>query len=223
MKYGLGFWDVFPLIACTIAFIFGVVKLFKKKTPMYFQLAICSVGCFALEKLYDTLCYLCTGGFVEGFSIGTLGCAGSIAFLLVANTGAFDSIFNDVSEGNKKERLMAWIAPAILTLIIIFVLLFAELKAQDIIVTAIIFAAAVPCSYFNLKLVLLKDKNDGFLKAVKPLNLVSLIYCVLTILMLAFSAFEKDNAVVALCALMGVVAVALAVSADWGRKQWAIQ
>ena len=223
MPVVLDFWEVLTVIIASLSFIFGAVMLFREKTPMYFQFAVCSAGCLALEELYNLLCLLCTGEYIASFSIGTLGYAGSLAFLLCANAGTFDSIFSDIGQEQKKRKRLAWIAPVILALVFVPVCVLTRRSVWGIVITVLIFASAIPCSYFNLKILLLSGKDNPFLRAVKPMNLLSLIYCTSCITMIASYALGSEAGYNISFYTMAFSTLGLVIAAVWGRKKWLTQ
>ena len=56
--------------------VFGMIRLFKKKVPLYFSLYVCGVWCFAIGLIYDVLMIVCGEIYNELCSLDSLAVAG---------------------------------------------------------------------------------------------------------------------------------------------------
>lgn len=201
------------------AFIFGGIKLFKKKKPLYLQMLVCAAGCFALEELSSLVSLWCNAA--SGlFSIGMLGILGCNFFLLSANYGTLDKIVDD--NGNKKVRFYALAAPAVLT-----VLLAAACAAKrkfdfSSAIRVLVMLPALPASYFNLKHVLLPKDDFGFLSASRPCNIAALCFYVICEIHIWLSFLAITPAAEASLLLMSLASFGLVFSAVKGAKIWGI-
>lgn len=156
------------------AFIFGAVKLFKKRKPLYLKLYICAAGCFALQQLSYAVNIWC--GVAENFSIGMLGIFGCNFFLLSANYGTLDKIVDDGKDSGS-ARKVAVIAPVIMA-VLAFCVFFAW-KDTDMfcaVMWVLMFIPALPASYFNLKHILLPVDPFEILRAARNCNISALVF-----------------------------------------------
>ena len=112
MVFGLA-----SFLIAVLAFVFGAVKLFKKKKPLYLQLLVCAAGCFAIQQLSYVVNLWCEVN--AAVSIGILGIFGCNFFLLSANYGTLDKVVDD-GKGSKKARAFAIIAPVIMAVLALF-------------------------------------------------------------------------------------------------------
>lgn len=157
-------------------FLYGAVKLFHRKKPLYFKLLVASAGCLVFEQLSAVVNGL-TGG--DGlFTLGHLGIFASLLFLLSAEYGALDHLA-DEGIGTKKYRLFAGIAPVIVlaALAAVFYFVYPLGIALAVIVTGILLPA-VPASYFSLKHLVLPADALGFLSVTRAIHVCMLLYTV---------------------------------------------
>ncbi|HBL40633.1 MAG TPA: hypothetical protein DDY98_03310 [Ruminococcaceae bacterium] len=216
---------IFYLLSFVIAgaaFAFGVARLFRKKKPLYFQLLVCAVGCFAIRQLFDVVSYFC-GGFAYEFNIGMLGIFGCVFFLLSANYGQLDRIVDDGSDVNKRAKTVAWAAPAVLAVIIVGVFLaWKDRELVNAVLWVIMLVPAIPASYFNWKHLIMPMDDFGFLRATRVCNVIAFSFYLVT----AFSVISLAEHLVVLSyaanVVMSLLMFALAFFADKGAKQWGI-
>lgn len=212
--------SIAAFLIAAAAFIYGAINLFKKGKPLYFQILICAVGCYAIEELFSIIVIIC-GKFEEPINIGTLGIFGLCLFLLSANYGQLDKIVDDGKD--KKARLLALIAP--LFIIALQIYLFVLLKDGSVfsmIVLTIINIPSIPASYFNLKHLLLKNDDFGFLKATRWCNIMALTYYVFSLAFIIVFSFG-NNFATALASVITVFPIlGLAIAAKKGADLWAI-
>ena len=210
---------ILSLLIAVFAFGMGAGKLFKKGTPMYWQLYICAAGCFALRQLSETVNFLC--GIQGNIGVGMLGIFGCNFFLLSANYGTLDKVVDDGSTENKIARRLALLAPAVLAVLV--TLVFFAWRKKDIVCGALwllVLLPVLPASYFNTKHLLMPLDAFELLRATRHCNLVSLGFYLLSAFYGVFCALGNTL-------LAGVVSVVLSVSilllvsaAIKGREKW---
>lgn len=217
---------IFELISFAItsfAFFRGVRAFFRKGKPMYFQLLVCAVGCYALQELFSVVNYLC-GGYEGPITIGTLGTFGCFGFLFSANFGQLDGIVDDGSAANRRARVLAFLAPALLASAVAWTVVMAARTIGTVgaAVLAVIWLPALPAVYFNLKHLLLPIDDFGFLRATKLCNVSASVFCVLQLLHLAllFGGFAAASNW--LVPLLSVSLLGIELSCERGMRLWGI-
>ena len=182
---------IFNLIAFLIAlfaFIFGAVKLFKPKKPLYFKLLICSVGCYALAQLSGLVYLWCD--MINGVWTWMLGIFGCGMFLVSANYGAYDSLVDDGTF--LKARREALAAPLVfIIMIIVIALLWRKTSIFKAIMLVVMLGPSVPASYFSLKHLLLPMDDFGLLKGTRSCDILQLAFfsaALINAVLLYFSA-----------------------------------
>ena len=203
------------------AFAFGAIRLFGKKTAMYFQLIVCSAGCYALEELASLVTYLC-GGFEYPITVNSLGAFGCFFFLLSANYGQIDGIVDDGSPENRKARLIALSVSCMLGVFLAFCFVCAYFYSGTFapFALAFIYTPILFASYYNLKHLLLPTDPLGLLHATKACNIWALIFYAAQMLYLfvyLFCTAEASHYIMVFlsAALLGMVLAAVKGDAVW--------
>ena len=209
------------LILTFASAIFAIIRIFRKSIPMYFQLIVCAVSCNALAYLYNFLINLVMNDGNGWMYLGDWGNLGMQIFFLAANFGQFDSIIDGNNEKFKKQRRLAFIAPAVLLAIRIPALLNLNAfvlneKILLVIVTVIVMLA----SYFCLKMILIRDPEDIFLEGVKPANACALLYFLTDQIYLLSTMYELKTLKIILGYCLYIILIAIPLAADWGSRKW---
>ncbi len=210
---------ILSLLIAAFAFGVGAAKLFKKGTPMYWQLYVCAAGCFALRQLSETVNFLC--GIQGNISVGMLGIFGCNCFLLSSNYGTLDKVVDDGGAENKPARRLALIAPAVMAVLISLV--FFTWRKKDIVCGALwllMLLPVLPASYFNMKHFLMPLDDFELLRATRTSNLVSLGFYLLSVLCgvfygLGYTAFTGVTSVALSASMLLLVSAAIR-----GREKW---
>ena len=214
-------YGVASFVIAAAAFWLGAIKLFAKKKPFYMKLLVCAAGCFMLEQQLLIINLWC--GVHEIFNIGMLGILGCNYFLLSANYGTLDRIVDDGSSENRKARILAFIAPVVLTLLSLNVFLL--WKDKDILCAflwMLMLLPAIPSSYLNLKHILLPMDSCGLLRATRNCNIMALILYVVMVAFAACSSSDSSRLVGILSLLMSISVFGITLSAIGGAKKWGI-
>lgn len=203
-----------------IAFLYGAAALFRKKTPLYFQLIVCAAGCYALEELCSFVTDLC-GGFEYPITVSVFGSFGCFFFLLSANYGQLDGVVDDGAPENKKFRCLSLLAPLFFGGFLLFCLLFLyrSYGAFAALVMAAVYAPLLFASYYNLKHLLIPIDSFGFLKTTRLYNGTALLFYLAHLLYLVAFIFRPSAvtvfSVVISCTLLGMIAAGVK-----GAKLW---
>ena len=212
-------YRIVSLLIAVPAFALGAAKLFKKKTPLYWQLYVCAAGCFMLRQLSEAVNALC--GVSGNIGVGMLGFFGCNFFLLSANFGTLDRLVDDGGAANRAARFSALLAPLAMAVLTAFV--FLAWRGSDPVcgvLWVVMLLPVLPASYFNLKHLLMPLDPFELLRATKGCSLAALCFYLL-------SAGYGITAGLGKTALAGVLSAALSASMLWlviaairGAKKW---
>ena len=213
--------NALPLIPLIAAVIYGFFRVFRSKTPLYFRIAVLAIFCALLEYVNNSLVLLCSENGYVIRNLGGLAMGGFCAFMFAANYGQFDSIVDGGQKQYRHCRILAWIAPIVLLIPeVISDIMMQETDILYLVLCAVLDASILPCSYFNLKVILMKDDGTGFIKGAKPINVISLLYIVLE----NASAYLLEGYLVTPMIVIYYITIATCIAGvfcvDWGRKQW---
>ena len=162
------------VFASAVAFFSGLTKILKHKgVALYYQLIVAAAGCLMLGKVYELTNIIIIGELPNTFHIGYLGAIACFLFLLSANYGQIDSLIDTRGSELRKYRVISMIAPVLLIIMGIFAIQHIELLEIKIItivtILPIVFAARL-----SLKHIIIPDPGDGFIKAIRPTNIIVL-------------------------------------------------
>ena len=214
--------ELAPLFATMFSFIYGLKHFFKRGKPLFLQTITMAMGCHALGSIYH-LCQSITGNaLIEGFTPAYLGRIGFFLFIITASYGQMDRIVDDGSPKMKPCRRIALIAPICAALLYIPNCIIDDVPIQTKVVYALVWVPAVIAVYFNLKHAIIPNMDFGFIKAIKPYNILVLCLCFSELICL--TAWDYYDAV--LLALSAVVFSALCIctmiAAKKGVEKWTI-
>ena len=210
---------VLSLLIAVFAFGAGAAKLFKKGTPMYWQLYICAAGCFALRQLSETVNSLC--GIQGNIGVGMFGIFGCNFFLLSANYGTLDKVVDDGGAENKPARHLALLASAVTAALI--ALVFFAWRKNDPLCGALWLLAllpVLPASYYNVKHLLMPLDAFELLRATRPCNLASLGFYLLSALYGLLCALGNTALAGVTSVMLSVLMLFLVSAAIRGAKKW---
>ena len=202
------------------AFIRGMYKTFRKGKPMYFQLLVCSVGCFTLKELWTIINALCgVSGIVNVGLIGNLGC---FWFMLSANYGSLDSFVDDKSASNKKQKLFALTAPAVFA-VGLGILVFNSLNSNsrsNVLLPSACFIPALIASYYSFKHLILPIDELGFLRSTKLCNILIVMLCIADYIELIVLLYGNNIAFSAMSVAISCLMAGLVFACERGTKIW---
>ena len=202
-------------------FIYGIVRLFKKGVPLYFQLMVCAAGCYALSDLHTLVGLLC-GDESYGLTVVSVAILGCFCFLVSANYGQLDRVVDDRGKKNTKAALIAGIFPAGIAAFMIgyAVYISGSVTPLHIAIVLLIYLPSLPASYFSLKHLLIPVDELGLLRATRGCNILTLTICLLEIAYLPVYLFLSDTAKIVLCIITSAAAAALVFACERGFRIW---
>lgn len=217
--------SIVQIVMYLAAFALGMKFFMTRKSPLYFKLLFYGVACFLLEEFYYLVDYACVGYWSQSFSFACFGASAGYAFLLSANLGQFDGFVDDGSKECKTARVIGLIAP------IIFIVTYAiggayyiktTGKVGYVVFTVVCKLPAFFASYFNLKHLVMVDKDHFLVDALRPCNAMCLCLIVVDVLSDVFFAIGNNTLYVAFDTLVSVFLVIIMIVAERGCRKWTI-
>ncbi|MCR4779886.1 MAG: hypothetical protein K5876_02185 [Ruminiclostridium sp.] len=201
------------------SFAYGAVKYLKPHKPLYASMIVLGIGCIMIGRAYSFLRIL-TGLPVTGiFHVGILGIVGAFAFFFSANFGQIDSLVDGGEKDLSKYRI-AGLAGVIVTLVLYMFIILSPASTAEKITDSLAAAAVAGASYFHVKHVLIPDVDYGVVKCQRGYNIVALIYGILCMLELVFTANGAETPVFVICVLECIVSAALIPVMHKGVVNW---
>ena len=214
--------ELVPLSATLFSFIYGLNKFFKKGKPLFLQSITMAMGCHARGSIYHLCQTLTTETVLEGFTPAYLGRIGFFLFLIAASYGQMDRIVDDGSEKIRPSRYIALIAPVLAALLYIPNVIIIELPAQTKIAVMLVWLPAMAAVYYNLKHAIIPDLDFGFIKAIKPYNLLATCLGFAELLCLTAWDYLYNTQLVITSFVFAILCVAMMRAARKGAEQWTI-
>lgn len=214
--------EILSIIATMTSFIYGIKNFFKRGTPIFLQSITLAMGCHALASIYHICQMLTTNSFVEGFTPAYLGKIGFYLFFITASYGHMDKIIDDGSPRMKKGRWIAFLAPIAALLLFVPNALLEQVSCSTKIAMFLVWIPATIAVYFNFKHSILPDLDFGFIKAIKPYNILATLLCFSDLLCLTAWNYFCCIPLMLASAVFGVLSIATVVSAKKGAEKWTI-
>ena len=214
--------ELLPLAAALLSFIYGLKHFFKKGKPLFLQSITMAMGCHALGSIYHVCQTLTTESMLQGFTPAYLGRIGFFLFLITSSYGQMDRIVDDGSRAIRPSRCIALIAPALAILLYIPNALISELSLGTKISVALVWLPAIFSVYYNLKHAIIPDLDFGFIKALKPYNILATCLGFAELLCLTAWNYLYGPTLVAAAFIFAGVCVATILVAKKGAEKWTI-
>ena len=221
----MDFYNLSDLIVCicaSIAFIYGLIRLIRLHKSVFAQLVVFAAGCVAIGRLYLVVRFLTGGDVMNKFQLGVLGTIGSLLFILSASLGTMDSIADDRSQGLRKYRIIAGLAPLAVLAFFVATLFFMTRTTLELITGCGLTVAVMLASYFNLKHLIIPDVDQGIISHIRLYNLMALIYAYLCMAQHFALSLNNETAVLVINILTGIVILVMVPAAIRGEKKWII-
>lgn len=214
--------ELVPLSAALFSFIYGLNKFFKKGKPLFLQSITMAMGCHALGSIYHLCQTLTTETVLEGFTPAYLGRIGFFLFLLAASYGQMDRIVDDGSKEIKPSRYIALIAPFLAALLYIPNAIIIELPLKTKIAVFLVWLPAVFAVYYNFKHSIIPDFDFGFIKAIKPYNVLATCLGFAELLCLTAWDYFYNTQLVICSFVFAILCVAMMIVAKKGAEKWKV-
>ena len=214
--------ELVPLSATIFSFIYGLNKFFKKGKPLFLQSITMAMGCYSLGSVYHLCQTLTTETILEGFTPAYLGRIGFFLFLITATYGQMDRIVDDGSKKLRPYRYMALIAPVLAALLYVPNAIIVELPIQTKIAALLVWLPAVVAVYYNLKHAIIPDFDFGFIRAIKPYNILAACLGFAELLCLTAWDYFNDALLVISSFAFAILCVAMMCAAKKGAEKWTI-
>ena len=214
--------ELVPLCATIFSFIYGIRKFFKKGKPLFLQSITMAMGCHALGSIYHVCQTLTTETVLEGFTPAYLGRIGFFLFLITASYGQMDRIVDDGSEKIRPSRIIALSAPISAILLYLPNGLMEELPIETKISVLLVWIPALVSLYYNLKHAIIPDFDFGFIKAIKPYNILATCLGFAELLCLTAWDYLYNAPLVISSFVFAALCVTMMLVAKKGAEKWTI-
>ena len=214
--------ELVPLSATIFSFIYGLNKFFKKGKPLFLQSITMAMGCYSLGSVYHLCQTLTTETVLEGFTPAYLGRIGFFLFLITATYGQMDRIVDDGSKKLRPYQYMALIAPVLAALLYVPNAIIVELPIQTKIAALLVWLPAVVAVYYNVKHAIIPDLDFGFIRAIKPYNILAACLGFAELLCLTAWNYYNDTLLVISSVAFAILCVAMMCAAKKGAEKWTI-
>ena len=214
--------ELAPLSATLFSFIYGITKFFKRGKPLFLQSITMAMGSHALGSIYHLCQTLATETVLEGFTPAYLGRIGFFLFFLVASYAQMDRIVDDGTKQMRPARYVSLIAPLAAILLYLPNGLMDDLPVATKIATLLVWLPAVFSLYFNLKHAIIPDLDFGFVKAIKPYNVLAVCLGFAELLCLTAWDYLYDVPLVISSVAFAGLCVAMMIAAKKGAERWTI-
>lgn len=213
--------EITPLVGAFAAFLYGIKYFFKKGKPLYLQSITMAMGCHALGSVYHICQMLTRGAVSDGFTPAYLGRIGFFLFFLVASYGQMDRIVDDGSRAMRKSRILALLAPA-LALVLYVPNFLKDMPGATKVTYFLVWIPAAVSLYFNLKHSIIPDLDFGFIKAIKPYNVLALCLGISELVCLTAWNYPTNALLIITAVIFASLCVATVVAAKKGVEKWTI-
>jgi hypothetical protein len=214
--------ELLPLCATVFSFIYGIRNFFKKGKPLFLQSVTMAMGCHALGSIYHVCQTLTTETVLEGFTPAYLGRIGFFLFFITASYGQMDRIVDDGTKKFRPSRLIALIAPIMAILLYIPNGIMEDLPTATKISVGLVWIPAVVSVYYNLKHAVIPDFDFGFIKAIKPYNILAVALGFSELICLTAWDYLYGIPLVISTAVFAILCIVLMLVAKKGAEKWTI-
>ena len=214
--------ELIPLFATLFSLIYGLKHFFKKGKPLFLQTITMAMGSHALGSIYHLCQTLTSDKLIEGFTPAYLGRIGFFLFIITASYGQMDKIVDDGSPKMRPSRFIALIAPILAAILYIPNWIIYVVPIQTKVVYAMVWIPAIFAVYFNLKHALIPNMDFGFIKAIKPYNVLTMCLCFSELIVLTAWDYYYMIPLAVSAVIFGVLCVCTMIAAKKGAEKWTI-
>ena len=214
--------ELVPLFATICSLVYGLKHFFKKGKPLFLQTITMAMVSHALGSIYHLCQTLTSDKLVEGFTPAYLGRIGFFLFVITASFGQMDKIVDDGSPKMKPSRYIALLAPILAILLYVPNFMIEDVPIQTKVVYAFVWIPAIFAVYFNLKHALIPNLDFGFIKAIRPYNILTLCLCFSELICLTAWDYYYIVPLAISAVAFGVLCIATMIAAKNGAEKWTI-
>lgn len=214
--------ELIPLCATLFSFVYGLNKFFKKGKPLFLQSITMAMGCHSLGSIYHLCQTLTTDTVLDGFTPAYLGRIGFFLFLVTASYGQMDRIVDDGTRRMLPGRIIALIAPICAVLLYLPNGLMDDLPTATKIAVLLVWLPATVSVYYNLKHAIIPDLDFGFIKAIKPYNILATCLGFAELLCLTAWDYLYGIQMAITAIVFAVLCIAMMLAAKKGAEKWTI-
>ena len=176
--------NIIFMLAAAVSFIRGAGLNFKEGKAVYIWLVTCAVGCAFVSGLFETVQLLIRPDVVGGYQLGLLGLMGEFLFFFSANFGEIDSLGDDGTAAYKKYRVISFVVCALVFTGALVMCRKSILAVSGRIFTLAALVIIMLALFFHIKHLIIPDVEDGILKSIRYYNLIGMINCIASVLVL---------------------------------------
>ena len=214
--------ELLTLSATMFSFIFGLRHFFKRGKPLFLQSITMAMGCHSLGTIYHLCLMLTTETGFEGFTPAYLGQIGFFLFFIAASYGQMDRIIDDGSATVRSSRYIALIAPVCAALLYIPNARISDVPTATKVSVLLVWIPALFSVYFNLKHAIIPDCDFGFVKAIKPYNMLAVGLGFSELLYLTARNYLHNVSIGITSVIFSAFCVAIMIAAKKGAEKWTI-
>ena len=214
--------ELVPLCATLFSFIYGINKFFKKGKPLFLQSITMAMGSHTLSSIYHVCQTLTIETPLEGFTPAYLGRIGFFLFFLAASYGQMDRIVDDGAKNLRPARIIALTAPLGAILLYLPTGLMKDLPTTTKISVLLVWLPAIFSLYYNLKHSIIPNLDFGFIKAIKPYNILAVCLGFSELLWLTAWNYLYNTQLVITSVIFAGLCVALIIAAKKGAEKWTL-
>jgi hypothetical protein len=214
--------ELTTLFATLLSFIYGLQRFFKKGKPLFLQSITMAMGTHTLAGIYRVCQMLTTGSVGDGFNPAYLGRIGFFLFFIAASYGQMDRIVDDGAKNLRPARIIALTAPLGAILLYLPTGLMKDLPTTTKISVLLVWLPAIFSLYYNLKHSIIPNLDFGFIKAIKPYNILAVCLGFSELLWLTAWNYLYNTQLVITSVIFAGLCVALIIAAKKGAEKWKI-
>ena len=181
-----------------------------------------AMGSHTLGSIYHVCQTLTTETHLVGFTPAYLGRIGFFLFFLAASYGQMDRIVDDGAKNLRPARIIALAAPLCAILLYLPNGLMEDLPTATKIAVLLVWMPAIFSLYYNLKHSIIPDLDFGFVKAIKPYNILAVCLGFSELLWLTAWDYLYNIQLVITSVVFAGLCVALMIAAKKGAERWKI-
>ena len=214
--------EVLPLSATIFSFVFGLKHFFKRGKPLFLQSITMAMGCHSLGTIYHLCLMLTNQTQIDGFTPAYLGRIGFFLFFIAASYGQMDRIVDDGTAVTRPSRYIALIAPVCAALLYIPNICTGDLPTATKVSVLLVWLPALISVYFHCKHAIIPDCDFGFVKAIKPYNMLATGLGFAELLCLTAWNYRHSIFIVITSVIFSVFCIAIMLAAKKGAEKWTI-